>query len=493
MIAGTLFDRSGRRRARHSIASVPLWAAGLCCGLLVAGTAPLPTAQVESASALDEGTAASSIPPLLDAPCDRCNVVVVLIDTLRADHLGAYGYHRETSPHIDALARESLVFRNAIAQSTWTKPATASLLTGLYPKNHGANTLRQRLADDRVLLSEYLQRAGYRTYGIVANGNAGPLFNFDRGYDRYEYIAGGRERPDAITRSDRVNEKVLPIVPELSDAQPFLLFIHYVDPHEPYLPGARRFSRAADVEFDRSFFKQEGYRSHLGDAQHRRELRSRLVDSYDDEIRYNDASFGRVLGALEGHGLLERSVVVVVSDHGEELLERGGLGHKKPPYEEQVRVPLIVRVPGVGHRQVHGRVEQVDVTPSLLSLVGVAVPPGLDGEDLFRSPWQGEVSYAELDDEALQCTAMWRRDEKLASCVDRGETGGTTARYHALADDPAERRNLYADEAVAGRVRALESELERYRADRRGDRTPAARVELDEAQKEAMRALGYEP
>jgi arylsulfatase len=574
------------------------------CGLVAAGCDE-PTADGTKrlpAVAAAPGPAGKTVSPVAPAGCEGCNIVLVLIDTLRADHLGTYGYARETSPNIDALARRAVVFRNVIAQSTWTKPGTASLMTGLFPKNHGANTQADRLSDDHLLLSQYLRRGGYRTHAFLANGNAGASFNFDRGYDTYDFFPEDPERIGAQTRSDRMNERILPFVRQLDRDDKFFLYVHYVDPHVPYDPGERFFSKSNTIEFDKTFFNEMQFKRLLGSPEERADLLRQAVDEYDDEVRFNDASFGALLSALEGRGFLEDTVVVVVSDHGEELLERDSFGHTNAPYEDQVRVPLIVYVPGVGHREVVEPVGQVDLVPSLLSLVGLERPTGIDGVDVFRAPWSREASYAEIESKHRTCATVWLAGEKLTKCENtmapgKERDGGTsrwfenvahfpfdggaldleiqsfyeprqlairadgilvreaaigtrrerlqvdlgeprrreieirstkpcrrpidvgvdnsrkclsfrlfsssnvnledmsvpTNRYVQLAEDPGENHNLYYLPEKAGRVEALESALTHYLAARRREPGSSEKVELTEAQKETLRALGYAP
>lgn len=590
------------RRKRADLRGV-LYGAVLC-GLVAAGCeAPAGDGTKHTpATAAAPAPAAEVVSPLAPTGCEGCNIVLVLIDTLRADHLGTYGYGRDTSPNIDALARKAVVFRNAIAQSTWTKPGTASLMTGLFPKNHGANTQEDRLSDDHLLLSQYLRQGGYRTHAFLANGNAGASFNFDRGYDTYEFFPEDPDRIGAKTRSDRMNERILPFVRELDRDDKFFLYVHYVDPHIPYDPGERYFSKSNTIEFDKAFFNEMQFKRLLGSPEERADLLRQAVDEYDDEVRFNDASFGALLAALEQRGFLEDTIVVVVSDHGEELLERNSFGHTNAPYEEQVRVPLIVYVPGVGHREVAEPVGQIDLVPSLLSLVGLARPAGVDGVDVFRAPWRREASYAEIESKHRTCATVWLGGEKLTKCENtmapgKERSGGTsrwfenvahfpfdgdaldleiqsfyeprqleiradgvlvrearigtmrermrvdlgeprrreieirstkpcrrpidvgvnnsrkclsfrlfsssnvsledmsvpTNTYVQLAEDPGEDHNLYYLPENAGRVEALESALTHYLGDRRREPGSSEKVELSEAQKETLRALGYAP
>ncbi len=412
-----------RRRPRRHVDRMRRALAVVAVLSLAACERSQPDAAPTESESAPVSAAPNPISPLVPAGCDGCNVVVVLIDTLRADHLGTYGYSRDTSPNIDALAKKSLVFQNMIAQSTWTKPGTATLLTGLYPKNHGANTHEDRLADDHLLLSEYLQKAGYTTHAFVANGNAGPPFNFDRGYGTYEFFAEDPKRIGVKTRSDRMNERLLPYVANMDVDERFFLYVHYVDPHSPYDPGERFFSKSNTIKFDEQFFTETRFKNYLGEKKERAELIRQLVNEYDDEIRFNDSSFGELMSVLASRGVLDETIVVVVSDHGEELLERDAFGHTNAPYEDQVRVPLVVYLPGVGHRVVNEQVGQVDLVPSLMSVLGLELPAALDGEDLFRGFWHGDVSYAEIDSKHRKCAAVWRGNEKLTKCEQTSAPG----------------------------------------------------------------------
>ena len=147
--------------------------------------------------------------------CEDCNVILIVIDTLRADHVGAYGYNRDTTPNIDQLAKEGILFKNAFSQSSWTRPSTASILTGLYPKNNGANTRQDRLTKEKVLFSEIVKEEGYSTAAFVTNGNVGPNFGFNQGYDYFTQLRENKSKLSLHAVASEVNAKLIPYIKKL--------------------------------------------------------------------------------------------------------------------------------------------------------------------------------------------------------------------------------------------------------------------------------------
>jgi arylsulfatase A-like enzyme len=221
------------------------------------------------------------------------NVVIYLVDTLRQDHLGLYGYECDTSPRLGEFAKDAVVYRAAYSPTSWTKPAVTSLLSGRYPSAHGAVKRDSTLDADVQLVGEYLREAGYQTAAFVTNPNVLPVWGFERGFDRFYDI----ESVARSARADRVNEVVFEHLAQ-DPREPFLLYVHTRDPHKPYAPP---------VPYARMWAGE-------GDAR---------VAAYDGEIRFNDHHFGRLLDHLEAAGLYRDALIVFTSDHGEELGERG--------------------------------------------------------------------------------------------------------------------------------------------------------------------------
>ena len=333
------------------------------------------------------------------------NVVVYVIDTLRADHVGCYGYRRPTTPRIDEFARSAVRFGRAVAQSSWTLPAVASILTGLYPLHHGAIDPDHAIRPDVATLAGVLAARGWTTAGFVTNYLGSDVYGLGRGFQTYRfYREQGARRRAVYLRSDAVLRRVEHWL-ERGPRNPFLLYVHVTDPHFPYVPpprSVRPFWTGPPSPAEIDTLTDRVRMLHNGQADwgtrpapvspHDIAL---LGDLYDGEIRFADEYFGRLLDALQKRGLLDTTVVVLTSDHGEEFLEHGGVGHGQTLHAEVVNVPMIIRLAGAvgGGTQVDRTVQQIDVLPTILDASGVPVPPDLDGLS-WLAP-QGPVTSTE--------------------------------------------------------------------------------------------------
>jgi arylsulfatase A-like enzyme len=300
------------------------------------------------------------------------NVVLVVIDTLRRDHLATYGYPRNPAPFLDDLARQGAAF-DAITPAPWTKPATVSLLTGLHPVHHQAVDRLDRIPPGALTLAERLRRAGYHTFGMSANGWVSHPFGFDRGFDRF-VLADNLKAPS-------LNRQLLPQLDRLKP--PFFLYVHYIDPHLPYEPEVGWDGQPlAAAERARPVTIQEVDAPHV---LHRPpELLARARDLYDGEIRGVDDALRAVVGRLTQRGLMDHTVLVVTADHGEELEDHGRMSHGQTVYQEVLQVPLVIRSPRLPAGRRPGRASLMDVVPTLLDLLGIdrSHDDPLDGESL---------------------------------------------------------------------------------------------------------------
>jgi hypothetical protein len=304
---------------------------------------------------------------------------LVSIDTLRADHVGCYGYPRDTTPNIDAFSRDGVRFRTAIAHASSTTASHASIFTSLLPLHHGAQRARrQPISDDVDTMAQIMQGAGYRTVSYNGGGQVAAMWGFDRGFDIYESDRGAfaRKVQKAIRWMDG------------NAGGKFFMFLHTYEVHAPYTPAAR-FMAAFDADYAGNL--DDEISTHLlieinngtrtldqQDARH-------IVNAYDAEIRSMDEAFGTLVGYLKRRGLLDRTILVFTSDHGEEFGEHGQFGrHSHALYDELLRVPLIVRLPGgkfagkVVERQVRG----IDILPTVLDLLDLESPDQCDGSSL---------------------------------------------------------------------------------------------------------------
>jgi arylsulfatase A-like enzyme len=330
------------------------------------------------------------------------NVILICLDTVRADHVGAYGYARPTTPALDALAAQALVFDDASANASWTKPSVPSFLTGTYPCQHGvyegsthdADGLVTDLLPERALtLAEAFHSHGYRTAGFVHNGQLRPGSGFEQGYEHYEEDAmDARElRWRAL---DWLDQREAP-----ERAQPFFLYLHFLEAHWPY-PAPEdwltRFAPAVDTQRFRDRNSQA-----LVDAINAGERaftpgdRLALEALYDGALAYLDSELGHLFAGLEQRGLAGDTIVCVLADHGEEFGEHGRVGHGHGLWENLLRVPWILAVPGRAPERNATPVSLIDLFPTLLSAAGLEAPAGLEGVNRLADPHALRAVFAE--------------------------------------------------------------------------------------------------
>lgn len=310
---------------------------------------------------------------------ERPNVLLVVIDTLRSDHLSCYGHERATSPRLDALAAESWVYERAYAQAPWTTPSIGALLTSRYPTTLGIRGDRSVLPEDEVTLAETLQADGYHTAAVVSHSFCSSRWGFAQGFQDFDEsnVLGH----DAVT-SEGVTARGLAFLDSRKDdPQPWFLWLHYFDPHCAYVEQAETFggpgSYAGPVRSGQLYSELWKQRRELDPEDH-----AELRRLYDSEIHHTDAQLGRILERLESTGALDDTIVVVTADHGEEFGDHGSIGHARTLHEELIHVPLVVRLPGQEPRRIGEPVALVDLYPTILAALGTEVPAGRVGEDI---------------------------------------------------------------------------------------------------------------
>jgi arylsulfatase A-like enzyme len=425
------------------------------------------------------------------------NLVLVSLDTTRRDHLSVYGYWRKTTPRLERFAEEGVLFSLAYAASSTTGPSHASLFTSLHPISHGVVKNGRVLRPVFVTLAERLHDAGWITGGVTGSYVLDARFGFAQGFGSWDdefdpafatvrgEVWEEGDRVEVFDRTaDETTRRALAWLDRVrTEQRPFFLFVHYFDPHAPWVPPAefaRRFPPADDPK--------SGNRG--------------LVARYDAEIAFTDDQLGALLDGLEERGLAGNTLVAITADHGEGLMQHGQLGHGAQIYEEQVRVPLLLRWPGrlPAGRVVAGAVSLVDLTPTLLALAGVAPAPG--------APMQGrslvEVLEGRREVDPEGPIFLFRRHfepgmhdgisvagEQYA--VRRGRwklilaPEEKTRQLFDLQRDPGERSDLTAGEPE--RAAALEREIADWRA--RHGRSETAPSAVSGADLERLRALGY--
>jgi arylsulfatase A-like enzyme len=417
------------------------------------------------------------------------NLVLISIDTLRPDFLGAYGHARATSPALDALARSGVLFETAQSTAPWTLPAHGSLLTGLYPSRHGVIG-ELGLPYEVATLAEILAAAGFQTAAIVNSHHLSPRYGLDRGFASFRYAVEFPTPAEPSVVGDWAREWI-----GEAPREPFFLFLHFYDVHSDYrsLPEVEaRFVAPYAGPVDGSTRQLMLYREGRFplDAADRRHL----VQLYEAGVRQMDDGIARLLADLERAGLREQSLLVVTSDHGEEFLEHGDVLHGRTQYEEMLRVPLLFNGPGLpAGRRVVEPVSLVDVVPTVLAQLGVPAPSELDGRDLAPL-WRGEappqlrdrtlLGEADHSGEAPNLTASARHGRfKLVLDRASGE-----ARLFDLQADPAESRDTSSQHPE--QVARLRAEIERLLAEPPLGR-PLELEPLHLAEVERLEALGY--
>jgi arylsulfatase A-like enzyme len=427
------------------------------------------------------------------------NVLFILVDTLRTDHLSAYGYARDTSPALEKLAAGGVRFDRAYAPAPWTKPSVASMFTGQYPHRHGLNFVMATLPASAQTLAERLSQAGFVSAGVVSHGFVGPRNGFDQGFEVFD---AEEAKGHAHVSTAGVTKRARKLLENLRERErPFFLFVHYFDPHYEfrrhpeygYAAGSRgRLSGGEDIHDLRD----------MGPSLTAEEVEF-LESVYDEEIRFTDAGIGRLLDALEELGLDDDTLVVVTADHGEEFFGRGWLGHTRTLYEEVIRVPLIIRVPGNNERgrAVAAPVSLVSLAPTILDYLGVDAPDagfqgpslrplidGSPGEDL--PPVRSEVRFIVLSSENVLAEKVAYKhaviDGRHKLIKDFREQ---SYELYDLERDPGERENLAASRPEL--LREMLVVLNRTQNIETARPAGAENATLDPDEAAMLRDLGY--
>ncbi len=415
------------------------------------------------------------------------NLLLIVVDCLRADHLGVYGYERPTSPNLDALAGQGVLFRQAYAPAFWTRPSVPSLLTGLYPSEHGllawetdkeGRIVGPALSPAVETLAERLQDAGYRTALLAEQIQLSRRFGLRQGFDLYDYGVG---------QADNLNRALRRFL-EAAGPEPsrFFVYLHYLEVHWPYCPpkGSRgRFDTGrSDIEFCRDWRRLRD-RVNRGEIHFDAEDREAMVARYDEEILGLDWWLGRLFADLQRRGLWDETLVVVTADHGEEFFEHGKIGHENDLWDEVLHVPLVVKPPaawpGVRGAEVGALVETRQLTATFLDAArlphdGGSLAPWLQGR---RARARGFV-VAESQTAVAVRTADWK-------LLVRREDGQAT--LYDLVSDPGELRDVAAQRPRE--VARLRSFLTAWRRDLRA--AAPDQEEIDAGTRHGLAALGY--
>lgn len=383
------------------------------------------------------------------------NLLFIFVDTLRADHVGAYGYKRNTTPRLDELAKDATLFERAYSHSPWTMPSAASMFTSLEPRDHGIKDWLQPLSKRFLTLPEHLRDHGYSTEGIVSHVTFKDSYNFDQGFDHYDASVLDKGKSKYISTAKEVSDLAIAALDQERD-KPFFLWLHYFDPHNDYLP-------------------HEGY-----------EFGDRKIDLYDGEIAFTDAQIGRVLDKLKEKDLYDQTIIVFIADHGEEFNDHGGFKHTNTLYEELIHIPLIIRVPGFRPDRIDTLVTESDVAPTLCNLLGVPIPEQFKGipfafDDQAFFVKNNRVVFAETFARGNRKIGILRDKYKLIHDL-------KMERFFLfdLSEDPAEEEDL--SETNTEVFQSLLADLKEHNTIQAAE---VESIEIPEQLEDELKSLGY--
>lgn len=457
-------------------------------------------------------------PLLLPDERRRPNVLIYLVDALRADHVGSYGYTKATTPRIDEFADDAVLFERTMAQASWTRSAIASIFTGMLPTSHSVLGRKDGLAAEAETLAETLRNSGYETAALVTSGHVGPRWGMAQGFETFELI-----RKNNMGLRYALSNGVNSVIFEWLDrerTQPFFLYVHTLDPHAPYdPPESSKKEFASDIE-EPLLSKQQmtileeleavrvlsagnptpvnlGTQAWMqgliqGVIEPTPGMIEDLIALYDAEVHHNDRYFGELLDYLRAKDLYDDTLIVFVSDHGEEFRDHGSWSHGRTLFQEVIRVPLILRFPDStlprGAR-VNGLARQIDIQATILDYLDIPIPRGSRGGSLIpmilgmgNENWE-QPSYSHIRLSGCHAESYFDGRWKLI-CP---EAPGEKCRLYDLVEDPDEKRNLAATQP--SRVDSLRKLMNAYRDS--GKILDAFQADPDEETRKQLEALGY--
>jgi arylsulfatase A-like enzyme len=417
------------------------------------------------------------------------NIILISIDTLRADHLGCYNYPRNTSPSIDKFRLEAILFRRCMAQSSSTLPSHASMLTSLIPSHHEAFFTRsQPLPDNIQTMAELLQQKGYRTISFNDGGQIAPEFGLNQGFERYVDVGPEITREDHSLR--RIVNKTIPWLDQ-HPKEKFFLFLHTYEPHSPYKPDQKYlslFESNYNGTLPQHISTKLIDQINNGEVKPNEEDKQHIINTYDAEIRSMDDSFGLLMDVLKKKKLYANTLIIFTSDHGEEFGEHGRWAtHSHTLFNELLHVPLIIKLPGSKYasRKVDHLVRSIDILPTVMDLLDEKISKDFEGISLVpfmkgirpRNPMfavsQRDMTKTYAPNYWSIMTRKWKLfNEKLYNLLhDPGELADVSASHEALKKDLRKYANRY---------------MRRKRV-----KSSTKKITMDDALKERLKSLGY--
>ena len=439
------------------------------------------------------------------------NIVLITIDALRADHLSCYGYNRDTSPNIDKIAEKGIIFKNAIATSSWTAPSMASLFTSLYPINHGVIhgmgykkdetiSTQEVFSDELITLSELLKEHGYTTIGVASNLHLSKKFGFARSFDYFACLP--------FEPAHSVNEVIGLWERTINKSDKYFLWVHYIDPHYPYSPkkpwvtqyiskeSMSQITNLSDMSpwdltvLHKKLKEDKGWLSKLKMTA----LEEKLLAHYDSEVNYVDSYIGEL---IQKFNLVKNTLIIITSDHGEEFFEYDFVGHGNNLHHETTRIPLIVKLP---HSSVKEKVEKnvslVDIMPTILHILDIVPPeqslgqPFLEkerivgaGKKIVLRKRPSMYVYSELDNWNTLRAVITPKWKYIYDYKDNAE------KLYDITSDPMELNDLAEIETT--QLRHMKERLFSWESHAKKYPTTKLSPKISLEEKEKLKELGY--
>ncbi len=420
---------------------------------------------------------------------DDFNIVLITIDTLRADHLSCYGYERKTSPNIDSIAKEGIRFTNALATSSWTSPSMASIMTSLYPISHGVRhgftksgkAYNQELLHEKFdTLAEVLKNHGYTTFGAVANVHMVEELGFGQGFDYYHC--------EGFDKASKINNIVFSWKDKIKNANKIFLWVHYFDPHHFYNAQSPWINDYAgelwigNTHLSKKSMKE--LKKLIPNFKQKKSTLEYLTALYDSEISYADHHIGKLICKL---GLDKNSLIVITSDHGEEFLDHDSLCHAHSLYQELIHVPFIIKLPSSSKELVVDEpVSIIDIMPTILGVAGIVLLNEFKGENLLEQDklsQQRDYLFSELTKVRTLRTILNNNWKYIYDYKTRKEA------LYNITEDPGELVNLVHQEASI--AKELKEELINWVST--SPKGPSIKMQVKPSKdiEEKLKAMGY--
>jgi arylsulfatase A-like enzyme len=417
------------------------------------------------------------------------NIILISIDTLRADHLGCYNYPRDTSPSVDKFREDAILFRRCTAQSSSTLTSHASILTSLIPSHHGAFFTRgQALPDNIKTMAELLKEKGYRTISFNDGGQIAPQFGLTQGFDKYESMS------DKIKAEhlnfNRIVTKTMTWLDE-NPAEKFFLFLHTYETHHPYTPKKRQLklfesNYKGDLNWQVTVEMIE--KINKGEIKLTGEDKQHIINTYDAEIRSMDESFGLLIDYLKKKKLYDNTLIIFTSDHGEEFGEHGTWAmHSHTLFNELLHVPLLFKLPGskFASRKVNHLVLSIDILPTVMDLLGEKMSKDFEGSSLVPlikgiPPKKPVFAISQRDMQQTYVSAYWSVMTRKWKLYD--------AKLYDILNDPGELKDISAAHEE------LKTSLQKYALKymkRRDKKFTGEKITLDDELRKKLKSLGY--